>query len=161
MDILFVKISIQYVKHVHATAPISTVNWCYWNNWNLMKRVNVWNNTSLVGTRTHDPSIKCRLLYSRCGTGMWHFPIHCLGYWLWRYGNFVLKVNIRNSNYARASAPVSTVNSFSWNNRNFMEWKMAPPWWELEPIPRLHSEWSNHWATGMLYFPIHGLGYWF
>ena len=55
--------------------------------------------------------------------------------------------------------PILTVNSCSWNNRNFIKWQITPPGSELQPTtPRLHAECSNRWATGMWHFPIHGFG---
>ena len=49
----------------------------------------------------------------------------------------------------------------SWNNLNFMQWKIALSRSGLEPTtPRLHAECSNRWATGIWHFPICGLGYW-
>ena len=44
-----------------------------------------------------------------------------------------VNVNIRNVNRTRATAPISTVNSCSWNSWTYMKWKIVPPRSGLEP----------------------------
>ena len=48
----------------------------------------------------------------------------------WRICLFV-KVKTRNADHTWATAPISTVNNCCWNNQNFMKWKIAQPWWDL------------------------------
>ena len=92
-------------------------------------------------TTTHRSRAECSDCWS---TGMWHFSIHGFG----------------KANRARATAPISIVNSLSWNNRNFVKWKISPLRSGPESTtPQLHAEWSNCWATGIWHFPIYGLGY--
>ena len=74
---------------------------------------------------------------------------------------FFVKVDARNANHVWATARIFDFESWSWKNRNFINWKIAHPFWNSNPRPRLHAEGSNRLASGTWHFPIHSWGYWF
>ena len=67
------------------------------------------------------------------------FPLLCaciLVMYIIHIDTFICKVvNTRKDNHARTMALISTVNNYSWNNRNFMKCKRAHPWWDSNPRP--------------------------
>ena len=48
--------------------------------------------------------------------------------------------------------------SCSWNNRNFMKWKMTPPLWVSNSRPQPLDKCCNRWAVGMWHFSTYGFG---
>ena len=77
------------------------------------------------------------------------------------YAYMFVKVNARNANRARETAPIFDCEQLFLEQWKFYQMENSTSLMGIETtIPLLHAEGSNRWATGMWHFPIHGFGYW-
>ena len=121
------------------------------------KLCEVENNTSLM--RLEPMIVRLRVDCSnRWAMGIWRFPIHGVGYWPCRYRYFCLQ------KLTKMTAVRGLQHSFrQWTDERikWYEAENSAILMMLEPTPpRLHTECSNCWATGIRHFPMNGYGYW-
>ena len=65
-----------------------------------------------------------------------------------------VKDTIQIANCAYATAPISTVSSCSWNNQNFMKWKIAPPQSGLKPMTPHYMPMAELWECDTFQFMV-------